>query len=394
MLKASAAAYYRTGPARISGVPELLDNVASVRAQLMRVRESDEGVVSVRYTEERVRASTLTCPLPNNDYVLTVGGATYEIDHRPASLSVTAPSGEGPPLQGTYLYALGQVVLRSRFSADDLPPGWVDSPESITCAEDVVCVIPDKSAASRARGATRAGARSGVFITAREIQAIAGGELATQGERRVVNVEHGEVQDVEDYSTVLIGEDKFVALGGRLIELDTSTPAHEINGSVTCDVSTTTLTFRGAVTLSDASFVTYITEGGDIAEGDEGDRADGTPATRVALNDALAALPRLDLLEINIVTSPAQASAVADYALLLDQLAEQATFAASRLTPTRQRALIDELLSRMERVGLDRAADILRGGGVNTFLALNGSNATYAAVLRDAGSQLKVQVQQ
>lgn len=390
-LRAAAAGYYKSGATSVAGSSELVDLVSSVRARLLLIRESDGGSVSVSLTPERVRATVIKCPLVNNNYTLTVNDAVYEIEHRPASLQVAEG---GAAFQGAYLYAFGQVVLRSRFNTNALPAGWAEEDGVLACADDVVCVIPDKSAASRSRGVTRSGALPGVFITAREVQRIAGGEMTTRVERREISVSSGEVSDVDDYTVVSVGADRFVVVGGRLIELDTATLASELEGDVLCDLSTSTLTFSGVASLSDPSYVTFITDGGELLEGDVGDGADGTPSTRVALEDALSALPLIEPLSITSIMSPSTAAEAANYAIVLDGLSQQAAYALDRLSPTRQRTLIDELLSRMERAGLDRAADILRDGDVRAFLALTPSDATYAAVLRDAGSQLKVQVQQ
>ena len=403
-LRAAAEAYYGGGNTEIADalneVTEVTRDAEVLRARLQSLYAYLPEYSAPSITPAAVESSHIPVPIPAGSYLFETPAQVVEVTSpQQARLTFTSTTGY---VEGTVLVVGGDGVTRAYpFNTDQVEEfvglEWsADGMSLQTTSIQGLCIVPKRTANAQRRGAL--GAKAAVvtgFITASQLQSVIGGEITQTSEFRDLNVDGGVVEGVPHGSIVVIGSDQYVCSQGQLFALYAAVPPLLLSGDQRVRVVTQTLTRIGLVVAPAEVGVTY-TLGDVTVQGTPGDEVDGMPSTQKSLKDVLAQwsdAPSSPSLTSHVQT-PTQASQLYEYADELSAYSSALLSYSQRLTaPIGQRNILFALLSQLDRVGLDRAADTLRETRVADFLALQDAEASYSDEIKTLTGSLIVRVQ-
>lgn len=391
---ASAASGYYTGTSvETPVIADLEQESTELYTRLSTLLNLDQSEVPISTSPIRVTNTRIPVPLVNAAYSLLVDGRPTTIEPRLARI-YTPGSSVGDPLTGTALVVVGGYVNVVDL---DLSASYItDTGEYIEGDETVVCLLVDENTQARRRNALGRGKlQSGVFISPRAVRDALGGTLTQEIVAESFTLLEGRRVDLPDHTRILLDGDEFVVFGGTLLEYITRNRAAFIApGVYSAQVTRAYLDVPQHVDTQGTIAVEYTEEGGERIAGDLADLDNGTPSTKARLIRAVSLWDTVELVSPPAPVSPRTARLSAEFADTLSAKGGSLLAAHTALEhDTRIHTLLTDFMGRLEKSGLDRAADLLRSADLATFLALNNHEGSYSGYMRALTSRLKVEVQ-
>lgn len=388
-----ASSYYAGTFVEVPEIADLGQESTELYTRLSTLLAFDQSKVPISLSPTRTANTRIPVPLVNAAYSLLVDGRPTTIEPRLARI-YTPGSNVGDPLTGTALRVVGGYVGVEDL---DLSASYItDMGEYVEGDETVVCLLVDENAQARRRNALGRGKlQSGVFISPRAVRDVLGGTLTQEVIAESFTLLEQRRVDLPDYTHILFDGDEFVVFGGTLLEYITRNRAASILAGVyPAQVTRTYLNVPQHVDTQGTIAVEYTEEGGERIVGDLADLDDGTPSTRARLTRALSQWNTVMVAPPPTPTTPETARLNAEYGNTLNVKGNSILSAYRALEhDTRIYTLLTDFIGRLEKSGLDRAADLLRSADLATFLTLNNNEGSYSGYMRVLTSRLKVEVQ-
>jgi hypothetical protein len=410
-LSSAASAYYEGGDTHTETIyasaQPLLTSLEDWRTRLEALYGTEVSYTAPATTATRVTQTRIPCPLPRTGYTLLGTGVQARVDPELARLET--PLSSTGRVTGIYLWVGNDgMTYASYFDTEDeatmsrltnegdaIVATLTDEGDAIVATESrVVCIRPYARYGARARGCLGRGQRRGArFMFADELARLIGGQVVNESFTQEISVTLGAVEGLRDYDTVHINESVYVVLGGQLVAHDASLPGPLVFGIYNARVVRQAVICPTEVRVSPAVGEVMTYEGGEPLQ-PSGDAEDGEPSTRVELRAVLRAWPSVSITPFTRVATPHDAEVVATDATTLMSAASTLRDLLPRLmAPLQQRTLIFTLLDRLERRGLDQAADMLRQCRLQAFLDMPSYKASYKEEIKAISGSLIVRAQ-